>query len=203
MLNHPLAEANSKATSSQGLCQRELITDFWVSKRPEARPSRKKVYVARKTPRSLWLRSEGGVDSSRCNILLVEMCVSIVFCPIEPFFYGAFRCQSCHTFKKTNNRVIRPECKKENENITVLNKQKRIVCVFKCWLDSQLASLEALLSLESTIDDPTPSWRSLFCVLSFFNASLQPHKNDSRLSLMRILHAYAHQSFRSVDPQMI
>ena len=37
--------------------------------------------------------------------------------------------------------------------------------------------------------------------LVVFSASLQPYKNDSRLSLMRILNAPAHQSFRSVDPQ--
>ena len=31
------------------------------------------------------------------------------------------------------------------------------ICVFKCWLKCQLTSFEALLSLEKTIDDPTPS----------------------------------------------
>ena len=102
-----------------------------------------------------------------------------------------------------NERDIRPKCKKKkkHENTTVLKKQKRTICVFKCWLNCQLAPFEALRSLEqpSTIQRHRGA-RSLFLRLVVFIASLQP-KNDSPLSLMCILHAQAHQSFRTVDPQ--
>ena len=54
----------------------------------------------------------------------------------------------------------------------MLNEQERTICICKCWLNSQLASSEALLSLESTIDDPTPSWSAV----PFFVW----HKNDIR-----------------------
>ena len=39
------------------------------------------------------------------------------------------------------------EMQKKHANTTVLQKQKRTICVFKCWLNCQLASFEALLSL--------------------------------------------------------
>ena len=62
---------------------------------------------------------------------------------------------------------------KKHESTTVLNKQKRTFCEFKCWLKCHLTSFEALLSLEKK-NDPPPSESavSLFCVLS--------HKNDIR-----------------------
>ena len=50
---------------------------------------------------------------------------------------------------------------KKHDNTTVLNKQKRTICVSKCWLNCQLASCEALRSLEKAIDDPTPSWSAV------------------------------------------
>ena len=49
----------------------------------------------------------------------------------------------------------------KHEHTTVLNRQKRAICVFKCWLNCQVASFEGLLSLEKTIDDPTPSWSAV------------------------------------------
>ena len=56
-------------------------------------------------------------------------------------------------FSKKNERNIRPKRKE--------HKQKRTVCGFKCWLNCQLASFEALRSLEKTIDDPTSSWSAV------------------------------------------
>ena len=43
----------------------------------------------------------------------------------------------------------------------MLNEQKRTFCVFKMLAELQFASFEALLSLEETIDDPTPSWSAI------------------------------------------
>ena len=54
---------------------------------------------------------------------------------------------------------------KKHENTTVLNKQKRTLCVFKCWLNCQMASCEALLSLEKKKTSPIQrhhAARSLF-----------------------------------------
>ena len=51
--------------------------------------------------------------------------------------------------------------KQKHENTTVVLKQKRIICILECWLNCQLASFEALQSLEKTIDDPTPSWSAV------------------------------------------
>ena len=62
----------------------------------------------------------------------------------------------------------------KHENTAVLKKPKRTVCASKCWLSCQLASFEALLSLEkkpSTVQRHRGP-RSLFCVLS--------HKNEIR-----------------------
>ena len=81
------------------------------------------------------------------------MCVSIVFCPTEPhlcvtkmiFFAGHFVANPATNVTK-NKRRIRPKCKK-HENTTVLKKQKCTICVYKCWLNCQLASFEALRSL--------------------------------------------------------
>ena len=47
-----------------------------------------------------------------------------------------------------NERGIRQKCTKHRKFRTVLNRQKRTICVFKCWLNCQLASFEALRSLE-------------------------------------------------------
>ena len=48
-----------------------------------------------------------------------------------------------HATHFTNNeRSFRPKCKK------ILNKQKSSICVFQCWLNCQLASFEALPSLD-------------------------------------------------------
>ena len=98
-------------------------------------------------------------------------------------------------FAKKKTREACDRDAKKHEQTTVLNKQKRTICAFKCWLTVQLASVEALLSLAKTIDDPTPSWIAVpFCLLSFS----APYRKDSRLGLMRILHAEAHQ--RVSDP---
>ena len=104
------------------------------------------------------------------------------FCPIEPTFFVTKICllpgislpilPQISSKKKREGHSSEMQ-KKEHEHTTVLNKQKRTICVFKCWLTCQLASFEALRSLEKTIDDPTPSWSAvLFCVLS--------HRNDIR-----------------------
>ena len=108
------------------------------------------------------------------------LCVTNFFYPIEstfswPIFFsrGISLPILPHISKK--RKGIRPKCKnkKKRENTKVLNKRKRTICVFKCWLNCQLASFEALLALEKTIEDPTPSWCAVpFCVLS--------HKNDIR-----------------------
>ena len=49
---------------------------------------------------------------------------------------------------QTNERGTFGRNAKKHENTTVLNEQNRTLCVFKCWLKCQLASFEALLSLE-------------------------------------------------------
>ena len=49
----------------------------------------------------------------------------------------------------------------QKKNTTVLKKQKRAICIFKCWLNCQWASVDALLSLEKTVDDPTPPWSAV------------------------------------------
>ena len=105
--------------------------------------------------------------------------------------------------KKNEREVHSAEMQKKHENTSVLNKQKRTICVFKCWLSCQAASFEALRSLEKAIDDASNAIveRVFFLRLVVFSTSLQPYKNDSCLSLMLILHAEAHQSFRSGDPQ--
>ena len=74
-----------------------------------------------------------------------------------------------HT-SQNNERCVRPKCTK-HKNTTVLKKLLRTICVVKRWLNGQLASFEALLSLEKTIGDPTPSMSavSLHCVLSYEN----------------------------------
>ena len=74
---------------------------------------------------------------------------------------------------KKNERGFRPKCK-TNTNMQQCRVKKPTICVFNCWLNCHLASSEkALLPLEKTIDDPTPSWSAvLFCVLS--------HKNEIR-----------------------
>ena len=69
------------------------------------------------------------------------------------FFHGACCCcQSCTHFakKKTRGAFGRNAKKKNHESTTVLNKQKRTICVFKCWLICQLAPFEALRSLAKT-----------------------------------------------------
>ena len=53
------------------------------------------------------------------------------------------------------------EMQNKHENTTVMKKEKRTICVFKCWLNCQLAIFETLLSLEKPIDDPTPSWSAV------------------------------------------
>ena len=52
-----------------------------------------------------------------------------------------------------------------------MKKKKNKNSVFKCWLKSQLACFEALLSLEKkNINDLTPSWNAVpFCVKSYKN----------------------------------
>ena len=57
-------------------------------------------------------------------------------------------------FFKKNERGIRPKCKKQrkHEHTTVL--KKRTIWVFKCWLNCQSASFEALLSFFKKINDP-------------------------------------------------
>ena len=66
------------------------------------------------------------------------------------FFTVAFQLHKHDCHKKhmnANARRIRPTCRKKTEHTTLLNKQKTCtVCVFKCWLNCQLASFEALLS---------------------------------------------------------
>ena len=53
----------------------------------------------------------------------------------------------------------------EKKNTTIqncrINKKNARYAYFKCWLNRQVASFEALLSLEKTIDDPTPSWSAV------------------------------------------
>ena len=77
---------------------------------------------------------------------------------------------------------ILPQISHENEkghpsrnvkkHTTVLNKHNRTIFEFKCWLDCQLASFEALLSYEkkksSTIQRHLGA-RSIFCVWSYKN----------------------------------
>ena len=108
------------------------------------------------------------------------MCVSIVVCPIEPTFSvtnvsftGHFVANPATNFTDKREGAIGRDAKK-HENTTVLNRQKRTLCVFKCWLNCQPASFEALLSIEknhrraNAIVERGP----FFCVLS--------HKNDIR-----------------------
>ena len=74
----------------------------------------------------------------------------------------AFRCQPCHKFHKIIESNIQPKCKNKDENTKVLNKQKRTICMFKCWLNFQLASFKTLMSREKKpINGPTPSWSAV------------------------------------------
>ena len=82
-----------------------------------------------------------------------------------------------HFTTQKNERGIRPKFKKTRKS-TVLNKQKRTICVFKCWLNCQLASFEALLSLAKPINDPTQSWS----VVPFF-ASCRTKRYPSKLGI--------------------
>ena len=63
----------------------------------------------------------------------------------------------------------------------MLNKQKRTICVFKFWLNFQLASFEALLSLEKPINDPTQSWSAV----PFF-ASCRTKRYPSKLGIYSV-----------------
>ena len=67
-----------------------------------------------------------------------------------------------------NERGIRPKWK-THDHTTVLNKQKRTVCVFRYWLICQLASFEALLSLEKHHQRSTAIVErgSFFCFLLY------------------------------------
>ena len=62
----------------------------------------------------------------------------------------------------------------KHENTTVLYKQKRTICVINCWLNCQLASFEALRSLEKSHrrSNANVERGPFFCVLS--------HKDDIR-----------------------
>ena len=103
--------------------------------------------------------------------LNTQGCASPSFsCPIEPtvsspsdFFYGAFRCQSYN-----NERAIRPKCK-QHENTTALNKQKRTICLVKCWRHRQLACFEALLTFEKSTIQRHRGARSFFLRLAVQN----------------------------------
>ena len=83
----------------------------------------------------------------------IKTCVSIVFVPLNPPFRDQFFLLpgiSLPTVPQVSQKKREghsAECKKKNENTKVLKKHKRIICVFKCWLNYQLASLEAVLSL--------------------------------------------------------
>ena len=97
----------------------------------------------------------------------IGMCVPIFFVQLNPpfrdhvFFSGHFVANPATNFHTKKREGIWPTCKKKHEHTTVLNKQIRTICVFKCWLDCLLASFEALLSLEKAIDEPTPSWSAV------------------------------------------
>ena len=81
-------------------------------------------------------------------------------------------------------------------------KKQRKTCVGVQTSMSMWNTIYQLFKLRILTDDPKPSWSAVtFLRLVVFNASLQPHRNDSRLNLMRILHAQAHPNFRSLDPQ--
>ena len=90
-----------------------------------------------------------------------------LFVQLNPIFSFAGRVANPATnFTKKNLRDVRPKCKTKDENTTLLIEQKKHCLVFQCWLNCQVASFEALLSLEKTISEPTLSWsRVLF--LSF------------------------------------
>ena len=83
------------------------------------------------------------------------------------FFAGHFVYKSCYTFRKKKKRGIFGRHAKTRENTTVLKKQKHTICVFKCWLNCQLASSKfcGYLKKPSRIQ-PHRGARSFFCVLS-------------------------------------
>ena len=81
--------------------------------------------------------------------------------PILPQFYQETRGHSAEMPNKTRNY----KC--------WVNKNALSAYSNAGWMNGQLASFEALLSVEKSIDDPTPSWSAVpLCVLS--------HKNDFR-----------------------
>ena len=48
-----------------------------------------------------------------------------------------------------NERSIRPQCKKNKKIQECSTNKKRTICAFECWLNCQLASCDALPSLEN------------------------------------------------------
>ena len=77
-------------------------------------------------------------------------------------FTGPFVANPATNFakkKKTRGAFgrIAKKQQQQHENTTV----KPLSAYSKCWLICQMASFEALWSLEKTIDDPTPPWSAV------------------------------------------
>ena len=98
-----------------------------------------------------------------------------LFCPVGPtflvtkiFFYGAFRCQSLPPNSQNTRGAFGRNARSRKYNSVCSINKRRTICVFKCWLNCQLASFEVLRSLEQTSNAATPSWSAVlfFCVLS-------------------------------------
>ena len=121
-----------------------------------------------------------GLIDWRCVLFIVlTVFVSPTPLPPTPFRDHFFLLRILPQISQKNERGIRPKCTKNTKIQTVLNEQT--THCFKRWLTCQLASFEALLSLEKTIHDPTLSWSAVpFCVLSL-------HKNDIRPKLRNFL----------------
>ena len=89
------------------------------------------------------------------------MCVHTLFVQLNPPFRDQHFSFTGHAIanpatnftKQKSTRGAFGGNEKNTKSTTVFNKQKRTICVFKCWLHCQLEPFEALLSLEKTNDD--------------------------------------------------
>ena len=160
--------------------------------------------------RSIWMFSMMRLFCTWLLTILFHLKQSIYFCVCDSEMCSTFfvikmlplrtlRCQTFHI--KHKGYSVEMQHKYNSVELT----KKRSICVSKCWLNCQLASFEGLPSLEKKNRRRTNAVveRGLFFFLRpvVFRASQSPYKNFSRLCLMRMLHAPAHQSFTLVDPQ--
>ena len=93
------------------------------------------------------------------------MCVPIVFLSKRNHLFETnvflLRGISLPTLPQISQTTRRSwaEMQKKTRKYNNVEKQKRTICVFKCWLNWQL--LKLCCHLKKTINDPTPSWSAV------------------------------------------